>query len=71
MEWRGNGEGIGRRGGQFTSNLGAGWTRIVPHRKEGFQVSKGELARGVSKGLGHMLSVVILYICIMLLCGCG
>ncbi len=31
-EWRG--------GGQFTSNLGPGWTRIAPHRKEGFQVSK-------------------------------
>ncbi len=32
MEW---GE-----GGQFTSNLGPGWTRIAPHAKEGFQVSK-------------------------------
>jgi hypothetical protein len=51
-EWRG--------GGQFTSNLGPGWTRITPHRKEGFQVSKrvsgakgnwqGELARGIGKG---------------------
>jgi hypothetical protein len=40
--------------------LGPGWTRIAPHRKEGFQVSKrdsgtrgvnqGELARGISKG---------------------
>ncbi len=68
-------------GGQFTSNLGPGWTRIAPHRKEGFQVSKrdsgtrgvyqGELARGISKGLRHMLSVVILYICIMLLCECS
>jgi hypothetical protein len=51
-------------GSQLTSNLGPGWTRIAPHRKEGFQVSKrdsstrgvikgnwqGELARGVSKG---------------------
>ncbi len=72
-------------GGQFTSNLGPGWTRIAPHRKEGFQVSKrdsgtrgiikgsqqGELTRGANKGLCHMLSVVILYICIMLLCECG
>ncbi len=27
-------------GGQFTNNLGPGWTRIAPHRKEGFKVSK-------------------------------
>jgi hypothetical protein len=61
-------------GGQFTSNLGPGWTRIAPHRKEGFQVSKrdsgtkgvikgnqqGESARGVNRGVRHMLSVVIL-----------
>ncbi len=81
---KGNGEGMGR-GGQFTSNLGPGWTRIAPHRKEGFQVSKrdwgtkgvikgswqGESARGVNRGLRHMLSVVILYICIMLLCECA
>ncbi len=32
-------KGMGR-GSQFTSNLGPGWTRIAPHRKEGFQVSK-------------------------------
>ncbi len=25
---------------QFTSNLGPGWTRIAPHRKEGFQVNE-------------------------------
>jgi hypothetical protein len=32
---------MGREGGgQFTSNLGPGWTRIAPHRKEGFQVSE-------------------------------
>jgi hypothetical protein len=49
-------------GGQFTSNLGPGWTRIAPHRKAGFQVSerdsgtmegcqsKGRLTRGVIKG---------------------
>ncbi len=50
--------------GQFTSNLGPGWTRIAPHRKEGFQVSKrdsgtkgvikgcwqGKLTRGVNRG---------------------
>jgi hypothetical protein len=63
-------------GGQFTSNLGRGWTRIAPHRKEGFQVSKrdsgargvegnqqGELARGVSKGLRHgLVSATCIYI---------
>ncbi len=50
-------------GGQFTSNLGQGWTTIAPHRKEGFQVSerdsgaregrqpKGRLTKGISKGL--------------------
>ncbi len=38
-------------GGQFTSNLGPGWTRIAPHRKEGFQVSKRDSGtRGVIKG---------------------
>jgi hypothetical protein len=72
-------------GGQFTSNLGPGWTRIAPHRKEGFQVSsrdsgikgvikgnwQGELSRGVNRELRHMLHIVILYICIMLLCECG
>jgi hypothetical protein len=62
MEWGG--------GGQFTSNLGPGWTRIAPRRKEGFQVSKrdsgvrgvvmgnqqGESAREISKGLRHGLA---------------
>ncbi len=38
-------------GGQFTSNLGLGWTRIAPHRKEGFQVSERDSGtRGVIKG---------------------
>ncbi len=51
-------------GGQFTSNLGPGWTRIAQHKEEGFQVSKrdscargvikgsykGEISRGVNKG---------------------
>ncbi len=44
--------------GQCTSNLGPGWTRIAPHKEEGFQVSKrdlgergkGESARGIGKG---------------------
>jgi hypothetical protein len=39
-------------GGQFTSNLGPGWTRIAPHRKEGFQVSKTDSAtKGLSWGV--------------------
>ncbi len=67
-----NGEGMGREwggGGQFTSNLGPGWTRIAPRKEEGFQVSKrdlgekgvgkgnwqGELAWGINKGLRHDL----------------
>ncbi len=36
-------------GGQFTSNLGPGWTRIAPCNEEGFQVSKRE--RGIGKGV--------------------
>jgi hypothetical protein len=40
-------------GGQFTSNLGPGWTRIAPHIKEGFQVSKRTRAQGeLSMGIG-------------------
>jgi hypothetical protein len=64
-------------GGQFTSNLGPGWTRITPHRKEGFQVSKrdsgtsgvvkgrhqGELSRGCAMCL-------VLSSCIYVLCYC-
>jgi hypothetical protein len=51
--------------GQFTSNLGPGWTRIAPHREEGFQVRKRDsgtrgVSKGVNKGLRHMLNVVIL-----------
>ncbi len=55
-EWEG--------GGQFTSNLGPGWTRITPRKEEGFQVSRrysekgecqgnqqGELARGMAEGV--------------------
>jgi hypothetical protein len=55
-EWGGNGEGMGREWGggvQFTSNLGPGWMRIAPHRKEGFQVSKRDsVTKGVIKGVG-------------------
>jgi hypothetical protein len=44
--------GMGRKkwggGGQYTSNLGPGWTGIAPHAKEGFQVSK----RGSGTGEG-------------------
>ncbi len=68
MEW-------GERG-QFTSNLGPGWTRIAPHKEEGFQVSKrdskkgelskdqqGELARGIHKGLCHdLVSSTCIYV---------
>jgi hypothetical protein len=37
--------------GQFTSNLGPGWTRIAPRKEEGFQVSKRDLkGKGISKG---------------------
>jgi hypothetical protein len=43
-------------GGQFTSNLGPGWTRIAPHRKEGFQVHKRcSGTRGVIKGCAMCL----------------
>jgi hypothetical protein len=38
-------------GGQFTSSLGPGWTRIAPRKEEGFQVSKRDLGeRGIGKG---------------------
>ncbi len=43
MEWGGE--------GQFTSNLGPGWTRIAPRKEEGFQVRRRESGeRGVVKG---------------------
>jgi hypothetical protein len=71
--------------GQFTSNLGPGWTRIAPHRNEGFQVSERDSGtRGVIKGsikgsyqgdssggCAMCSDIVNLYICIMLLCECG
>ncbi len=61
MIWGNRGEweiGMGREwggGGQFTSNLGPGWTRIAPRKEEGFQVSrrdsgKGKLSREIRKG---------------------
>jgi hypothetical protein len=42
------GVGKGKREGrgQYTSNLGPGWTGIAPHAKEGFQVSKRESGTG-------------------------
>jgi hypothetical protein len=60
-------------GGQFTSNLGPGWTKVAPRKEEGFQVSKrdlgekgiskgkwqGELAKGINKGLRHNLTLLI------------
>ncbi len=65
------------RGGQFTSNLGLGWTRIAPHKEEGIQVSRrdsgergvvkgnqqGELAGGITKGLRHgLVSSTCIYV---------
>ncbi len=64
-------------GGQFTSNLGPGWTRIAPRKEEGFQVSRrdsgkrgvvkgnqqGELSRGIHKGLRHgLVSSICVYV---------
>jgi hypothetical protein len=71
-------------GGQFRSNLGPGWTRIAPHRKEGFQVSerdsgtkegrqpKGILTRGIIKGFrqGVVPCALILSTCIYVSCYC-
>ncbi len=62
---RGDGEGKREGGGQYTSNLGPGWTGIAPHAKEGFQVSKrgsgtGEgfsKQRGITKGIVHVLLI--------------
>ncbi len=64
-------------GGQFKSNLGPGWTRIAPHRKEGFQVSErdsgqGELSRRVIKGThqGVVPCALILLTCTYVSCYC-
>ncbi len=69
LEWGGE--------GQFTRNLGPGWTRIAPRKEEGFQVSRrdsgkrgadkgnqqGELARGIHKGLRHgLVSSICVYV---------
>ncbi len=70
--WNGEGREWGG-GGQFTSNLGPGWTRITPRKEEGFQVSKrdlreksvskgnwqGELTKGIDKGLRYDLVSLI------------
>jgi hypothetical protein len=56
------GDGEKERGGQYTSNLGPGWTGIAPHAKEGFQVSKKGIrnrggifqVKGITKGLCHV-----------------
>ncbi len=63
MEWGGMGREWGG-GGQFTSNLGPGWTRIAPRKEEGFQVSKRDSReRGISKGLGHgLVSLICVYV---------
>jgi hypothetical protein len=58
-------------GGQFTSNLGPGWTGSY-HAKEGFQVSKGEVGlkqQGIGKGSKRQRGlrynyVVKLYTCV-------
>ncbi len=74
------------KGGQFTRNLGPGWTRIAPRKEEGFQVSRrdsgergvikgnqqGGLARGISQGLRHgLVSLICVHVCIMILCECS
>jgi hypothetical protein len=59
-------KGMGRdwgSGGQITSNLGLGWTRIAPHRKEEFQVCKRD---SVTKGVISF----ILSSCICVSCYC-
>ncbi len=69
---RENGEGR-EGGGQFTSNLGPGWTRIAPHRKEGFQVSERDLgSRGVIKGTRQRVVpwALILSTCTYVSCYC-
>jgi hypothetical protein len=71
-------------GGQYTSNLGPGWTGIAPHTKEGFQVSerdlgtkegrqaKGRSTRGIIKGTCQGIGpcALILSICIYISCYC-
>ncbi len=67
-------------GGQFTSNLGPGWTRIAPRKEEGFQVRgtwvQRELSRGIDKGsyqmelTGSCAICFILSSCIYVSCYC-
>jgi hypothetical protein len=50
MEWGGNGEGEV----SLQATWDQGWTRIVPYRKEGFQVSKRDSGtKGAIKGSHH------------------
>jgi hypothetical protein len=49
LEWGGMGREWGGRG-QFTSNLGPGWTGSH-HTRGGFQVSKRD-SRGIARGIG-------------------
>jgi hypothetical protein len=51
-----NGEGRGRGGGQYTSNLGPEWTGIAPHAKEGFQVSKRD--SGTGQGFSRQKGII-------------
>ncbi len=58
-------------GGQSTSNLGPEWTGVVPHTKEGFQVSKrdsgtregstgkGGIIKGIRQGVCTMCSHIL------------
>ncbi len=59
--------GVGKGNGE----LGPGWTRIAPHRKEGFQVRegaikgviKGELSKGVPRGCAmYIVSSTCIYV---------
>jgi hypothetical protein len=54
--WEGKGEGEGEGGSQYTSNLGPEWTRIAPHTKEGFQVSKRD--RGKGEGFSRQRGII-------------
>ncbi len=64
----------GGRGGQCTANQGSEWTGICTmSQRRDFQVSKRGVQgirvgvskqRGLSKGLGHALSYVMLIVCI-------
>jgi hypothetical protein len=85
LKWGTVGErerGMGRKkggGGQYTSNLGPGWTGIAPNAREGFQVSKrgsgtGEgfsKQRGITKGTVPCTSDIMPILCISCqLCVC-